>query len=835
MADDPNKDPLNSEGQDSNDDQDNIESPVEPGIQSQSIVSEMKEAYLDYAMSVITSRALPDVRDGLKPVHRRILYAMGKMGLTAGAKFRKSATVVGEVLGKYHPHGDAAVYDSMVNMAQDFSFRYPLILGQGNFGSIDGDNAAAMRYTEAKMSRISGELLADIEKDTVDFRDNYDGTIQEPAVLPAALPGLLLNGTLGIAVGMATNIPPHNLGEVIDGLIMLIDKDNVSASDLMTVIKGPDFPTGALLFGKQDIADAYATGRGSMVVRGEAEIVEPKAGKFQILIRSLPYRLKKSDLIVKIADLVKDKKIDGIKDIRDESTDDIRIVIELKGTAQPQKILNQLYKYTPLEDKFHLNLVALHDGIPQTLSIKDVLEAFLDHRRIVVRRRTEYELRKAEAREHILLGLKKALDHIDEIIAIIKKSRTRETAKQNLIKEFKFSDLQVEAILQMQLQRLAGLERKKIEDELAEIQKLIKELKRILSSEKNILAVVKDELLGMREKYNDERRTQIIDHSAKNFSVEDLIPNTDSVLVFTSGGYVKRTDPAEYKRQHRGGVGVVDLDTKDEDAVLQLLFAKTHTDLLFFTDKGRVFKTKMYDIPEGRRSTKGKSIMNFLSLEADEQVTSILPMPARIKEDKYSMFMVTSSGTVKKSDATSFHEVRRSGLIAVNLTPGDRLIDAFFVQPNNDVMLISDTGKSIRFDESEVREMGRTATGVRGMRLKDGEKVVSAQLITPQEKSDANLFIVTENGYGKQTSISEFSVQGRGGSGIKAAAVTKKTGQVVNATILTSESSEIIAMSANSQVIRVSTDEIPTQGRSTQGVRIMKLRSGDRVVSLVKL
>jgi DNA gyrase subunit A len=808
---------------------------IEEGVQPQSIVSEMKEAYLDYAMSVIMMRALPDVRDGLKPVHRRILYAMRGMGLTSGAKFRKSAAVVGEVLGKYHPHGDGAVYDSMVNMAQDFSFRYPLVLGQGNFGSIDGDNAAAMRYTEAKMSKISGELLSDIEKDTVNFRDNYDGTIQEPEVLPAAVPGLLLNGTLGIAVGMATNIPPHNLGEVIDGLIMLIDKDNVTHKDLMSVIKGPDFPTGAILFGKDDINEAYASGRGSMVVRGEAEIVEPKAGKFQILIRSLPYRLKKSDLIVKIANLVKDKKVEGIKDIRDESTTDIRIVVELKNSAQPQKILNQLYKFTPLEDKFHLNLVALHQGVPQTMAIKDVLEAFLDHRRIVIRRRTEYELRRAQSREHILLGLTKALDHIDEIIAIIKKSRTRDSAKDNLIKKFKFSDRQVEAILQMQLQRLAGLERKKIEDELKEIQKLIKSLKKILSSEKNILTVVKDELLAIREKYADDRRTTLVEHSAKNFSIEDLIPNTESVLVYTQGGYVKRTDPAEYKRQHRGGVGVVDLNTKDEDAVSQLLFATTHTDLLFFTDRGRVFKTKMYEIPEGRRSTKGKSIMNFLPMETDEVVTSIVSMPASIKQDSYSLFMVTSDGTVKKSDADSFHEVRRSGLISISLKGDNRLIDAFFVQPKDDVMLLTQDGQSIRFDESDVREMGRTAAGVRGIKLKKGDKVVSARVIRCDDKECANLFVITEKGYGKQTAIDEYSVQGRGGSGVKALSVTEKTGPLAAAAVMTEETSEIIAMSANSQVIRVGAEEIPTLGRSTQGVKIMKLRKGDKLSSLVKL
>lgn len=800
---------------------------------SQSIVGEMKDAYLDYAMSVITSRALPDVRDGLKPVHRRILYAMHKMGLTSGSRLKKSAAVVGDVLGKYHPHGDAAVYDSLVKMAQDFTMRYPLVIGQGNFGSIDGDNAAAMRYTESKMARISSDLLADIEKETVDFRDNYDGTIQEPTVLPAAVPGLLLNGTLGIAVGMATNIPPHNLTEVVDALIHLIENPEATTEDIMKYIKGPDFPTGAVIFDKKDIHHAYSSGRGGMVVRGEAEIVEEKNGSFQIIVRSLPFRVNKANVIMRIAELVKDKKIEGIRDIRDESTKDIRVVIDLKNGSHPNKVLNKLYKYTQLEEKFHMNLVALVDGVPQTLSIKAVLQEFIKHRQTVVRRRAEFDLRKAEAREHILLGLKKALDHIDEIIQIIKKSKDRDDAKVNLMKKFKFSDLQADAILAMQLQRLAGLERKKIEDELKAIQALIKELKELLSSTKKMLDKVKEEFKEIVDRYGDERRTKVVAHGVKNISIEDMIPDTDNVLVFTAGGYVKRTDPSAYKRQKRGGVGVVDLDTKEEDMVAHLVTASLHSDILFFTDYGKAYQIKMYDLPEGRRATKGKSIMNFLALESDEVVTAILPMPKELrKEDDLSIAMVTKQGVVKKVDAASFHDVRRGGIIAINLKDGDRLVQSSFATKGDDIMLVTKEGKSIRFGEDDVREMGRTAMGVRGIKLGKKDEVISGGVIRKGD-NDSEIFALSENGYGKKTAISNYKRQKRGGTGIKTANVTDKTGELVAARIIYDDSAEAVAMSQKSQVIRLDIAEVPSLGRATQGVRIMKLRKGDKVASLI--
>ena len=575
-------------------------------VVSRSIVSEMKDSFIDYAMSVITDRALPDVRDGLKPVHRRILYAMQESGLTASARTRKSATVVGDVIGKYHPHGDVAVYDSMVKLAQDFATRYPLIIGQGNFGSIDGDSAAAYRYTEAKMSRIAGELLAHIDKDTVNFRPNYDGTKKEPVVLPSSAPNLLLNGTLGIAVGMATNIPPHNLNEVVDAAILLLNDPEATTEDLLEFVKGPDFPTGGIIFDQKEIAHAYATGRGGILMRGVCEIIEEGKSGNQIIITEIPYRVNKADLIEKIADLVREKKVDGIKALRDESTKDIRIAIDLKQGSQPQKVLNALYKHTQLEESFHVNLVALVDGVPQTLSLKSMLVEFLKHREEVVRRRSAFDLAQAEAREHILLGLKKALDHIDAIVKLIRASKTVEDARAGLMKEFKFSELQANAILEMRLQKLAGLERKKVEDELKEVQALIAYLKDLLASPKKIKALIKEELVNIQKKYGDDRRTKVVKGGAKVISVEDLIPDEEQALVLTAGGYIKRTNPGEYKKQKRGGVGVVDLDTKEEDFVTIFLTASTHSDLLFFTDKGKAYQVKMYDIPEGKRATKSK-------------------------------------------------------------------------------------------------------------------------------------------------------------------------------------------------------------------------------------
>jgi DNA gyrase subunit A len=811
-------------------------------IINQPIIGEMRTSYLDYAMSVITSRALPDVRDGLKPVHRRILYAMRDMGLTPAAKFRKSATVVGEVLGKYHPHGDTAVYDSMAKMAQDFSYRYPLVLGQGNFGSIDGDSPAAMRYTEAKMSRIADSLLADLEKETVEWNPNYDATREEPRVLPAAAPNLLLNGTLGIAVGMATNIPPHNLREVIDATIHLIDNDDATTEDLLEFVKGPDFPMGAIAFNQADIRQAYATGRGGVIVRGEAEVVE-EGKDTQIIITSIPYRVNKAELITRIAELVQEKKLEGIRDLRDESAGDelgvpdIRVVVELKGTAHPQAVLNNLYKYTELETAFHYNMLALVDGVPQTLSLKSMLEHFVGHRREVVKRRTEYDLRQAEAREHILLGLSKALDHIDEVIAIIKKAADVPTASLALQKKFGFSILQAAAILEMRLSKLAGLERKKIEDELTEVQELIKKLKHILSSAKNILAVVKKELQEIGEKYGDDRRTKIVKGGVKNISLEDLVPDEESVLVLTQGGYVKRINPSEYRQQKRGGVGVVDISTKEEDVVTHFLACSAHSDLLFFTDYGKAYQLKMYEIPEGKRATKGKSIMNFLQLAGEEKVTSILPVPKGAAKDALSVVFVTTEGVVKRVAAKSFADVRRSGIIAINLKGGDKLVAANLAEEGDTVSLVTAKGQSIRFEAEEVREMGRTAGGVRGMSVKKGDQVVSAEVIPAKDAAGAALLVIMSKGYGKRTDMDEYKVQGRGGSGIKTAEVTAKTGEIIGAKVITGDpkEQEIVVISKKGQVIRTAVDQISSLGRATQGVRVMKLREGDSIASMVAL
>lgn len=806
------------------------------GTISVDVTNEMSDSYLDYAMSVIVQRALPDVRDGLKPVHRRILFAMHEAGLVTSSRFKKSATIVGDVLGKYHPHGDSSVYEAMVKMTQLFSMRYPLVLGQGNFGSIDGDAAAAYRYTEAKMSRISGEVLKDLDKNTVDFRPNYDGSRKEPIVLPSVVPNLLLNGTLGIAVGMATNIPPHNLGEVIDALLHLSENPDATNEDLLQFVKGPDFPTGGMAYNKTDITHAYATGRGGVVCRGEAEISETKLGQSELIITSLPYRVNKADLLTKIADLVKEKKLEGIKDLRDESAKgDIRIAVYLKQGVPPQKVLNYLYRHTELESTFHYNVVALVDGVPRTLSLKSLLEEFIKHRKVVVKRRTEFELAKAKDREHILLGLKKALDHIDAIIKTIKASKDTPTAHANLMKEFKFSERQATAILEMKLQKLAGLERKKIEDELKAVQILISELEAILGSLKKMLEVIKAEMIAVKEKYGDERRTKIIKGGVNTISVEDTIPERETVLVFTAGGYIKRIDPSEYRTQRRGGVGVVDIDTKDEDFVKMFLTTSTHADILFFTDKGKAYQIKAYELPEGRRATKGKSIMNYLQLSPDEAVTSMLAMPKEAKASmKLSLLMVTEKGVVKKVAADSFKDVRRSGLIAIKIQAGDQLLSTCFVEGKDDVSLVSRSGQSIRFAHTDVREMGRSAGGVRGMNLKGGDKIVTADVIK-ESYEDPLLIVMTEEGFGKMSKLSEYKVQKRGGSGIKTAKITPKTGKLMTGLVLAGRDGEVVAISKNSQVIRVPLTEVPILGRQTQGVRIMKLRPGDSIASLITL
>ncbi len=804
---------------------------------ARNISTEMRDSYLDYAMSVITSRALPDVRDGLKPVHRRILFAMHRMGLSPGSRFRKSATVVGEVLGKYHPHGDSSVYDAMVKMAQDFAMRYPLILGQGNFGSIDGDSAAAMRYTEAKMSRMAEELLRDLDKDTVDWRPNYDGSMREPAVLPSVVPNILLNGTLGIAVGMATNIPPHNLTEVNNAVVHLIENPEATVDDLMEFVSGPDFPTGAVAYNKKDLQHAYSTGRGGVVVRGNAEIVEGKKGDFQIVISSIPYRVNKSDMIVRIADLVRDKKIEGIRGLRDESTKDIRVVVELKQGAQPQKVLNFLYKHTALEDTFHFNMVMLVDGVPQTMSLKSILQEFIKHRREVVRRRTQFDLTRAQEREHILIGLKKALDHIDEVIKTIRASKDVGDARLNLMKKFKFSELQANAILEMRLQKLANLERQKVEDELAEIQALIAELDALLKSDKKMLAVIKGEIEEITRKYGDGRETKIIKGSAGVINVEDLVPDEEQVLVLTAGGYVKRTNPEEYKRQKRGGVGVIDLNTKEEDFVTTFLTTSSHSDLLFFSDLGKAYQIKMYELPEGKRSTKGKAVVNFLSISDSEKISSVLPMRKVEKEGQRSLYMITKKGVAKKVDATAFHDVRRSGLIAMRLDKGDELISALFVDKGDEILLASATGQSIRFKEGDIRAMGRAAGGVRAMKLSGSDVIVGADVIRKGDKT-SEILVVSRNGYGKTTPSDEYKIQNRGGSGIKTVKVTTKTGPLIAARVVSKDpenAPEIVVVSQKGQVIRTDLTEVPSLSRSTQGVRIMKLRDGDAIASFVCL
>ncbi|MBU6310318.1 DNA gyrase subunit A [Patescibacteria group bacterium] len=797
---------------------------------SQTITDEMRRSYLDYAMSVITSRALPDVRDGLKPVHRRILYAMHEMGLTSTAKFRKSATVVGDVLGKYHPHGDTAVYDAMAKLAQDFTTRYPLVLGQGNFGSVDGDSPAAMRYTEAKMSQTAGEMLRDLEKETVSWRPNYDATRREPEVLPAAAPNILLNGTLGIAVGMATNVPPHNLNEVVDATVHLIENPGATTDDLLAFVKGPDFPTGAIAFNQADIKHAYTSGRGPVTVRGEAEITEDKKGNTIIVITSIPYRVNKSDLIESIADHVREKRLEGIRDIRDESTKDVRVVIELKNNAQPQAVLNYLYKHTQLEEAFHYNMVMLVDGVPETLSLAGILQNFIDHRAVVVKRRTEFDLRVAKDREHILLGLSKALDHIDEIIALIKKSKDVEDARAALMKTFKFSERQANAILDMRLQKLSGLERKKIEDELKEVQALIEELEDILSSPKKIMAVVKKELAALKDKLGDERRTRIVKGGVKNMSEEDLVAEGPAMLTLTSSGYVKRTNPSEYRKQNRGGVGVVDLNTKDEDFVTIFLEGSTHDHILFFTDKGKVYQTRMYEVPEGKRATKGKSIMNVLPLSAEEKVTSIVTMPKDMKSkaEATAFMLVTEGGVAKKVKAEQFSDVRRSGIIAMSLQADDNLIAALPVMKGSTVLLTTSRGQAIRFKESDIREMGRTAGGVRAMKLVAKDSIVGADVA----HDDAGEFLIVTNlGYGKRTKVKEYKIQKRGGSGIKTANVTPKTGPVIAGRIVNPEMSEILVASQKGQVIRTELAQVPSLSRVTQGVRIMKLYEGDKIAA----
>lgn len=799
-------------------------------VKDREITSEIQQSYLDYAMSVIVSRALPDVRDGLKPVHRRILYSMWHTGLRANAKFRKSATVVGEVLGKYHPHGDVAVYDSMVRMAQDFSLRYPLVRGQGNFGSMDGDGAAAYRYTEAKLSPIAEEMLFDIEKDTVDFVPNFDGQHKEPTVLPSGLPQLLLNGSMGIAVGMATNIPPHNLVELIDGITHLIDSPEASIEDLCEFVKGPDFPTGGIIYNKKDILEAYKTGRGKILTRSKAEITETKAGAFQIIVTEITYATNKSNLIEKIANLVHEGKIVGIRDLRDESDKDgVRIVVDLKKDAYPQKVLNKLYSLTDLQKNFGVNMLALINGLePQVLNLKTILEEYVKHRRIVVIRRTKHDLEKARDRAHILEGLKIALDNIDAVIETIKKSATKEIAHESLMRKFKLSDRQATAILEMRLQTLAGLERQKIEDELKEKLKLIAELEAILKSEKKILAIVKDELTKIKEKYGDERKTKVMKSGVTEFKQEDLIPDEEAIITLSKDGYVKRMNPSVYKVQKRGGKGVIGATTREGDEIQKMLGVSTHDNLLFFTNTGKVFQTKAYEIPESSRTSKGQSIVNFLSLSQEESVTALI---AFNKDDAYKfLIMTTEMGTVKKTKLDEFENVRRSGLISIKLEKDDALRWVDATTGADEVVVTTRNGQAIRFKESDVRPMGRNAAGVRGIKLRKDDAVVGMDIVFKNQKGN-QLLVISENGYGKRSDLKYYKVQRRGGSGIKTASITAKTGKLIGATVINMDAldTDLILTSEKGQIIRIPLASVSVLGRATQGVRVMKPQSGDRV------
>jgi DNA gyrase subunit A len=793
----------------------------------------MQRAYLDYAMSVIVSRALPDVRDGLKPVQRRILYAMWTIGLRANAKFRKSANVVGEVMAKYHPHGDSSIYEAMVRMAQDFSYRHPLVRGQGNFGSMDGDSAAAMRYTEAKLESLAEQMLLDIEKKTVSFRENYDGSHKEPTVLPANLPNLLINGTLGIAVGMATNIAPHNLGEIVDAVVELIDNPDATLDDLLEHVKGPDFPTGATAYGVNDMKTAYATGKGGVVVRANSDVEEGKKGAHKIIFHDVPYMVNKASLLEKIALLVREKKLDGIRDLRDESNKDgVRVVVELKKDAYPKKVLNRLYQLTPLQSTFHFNMVALVDGIqPRVLGLKTILEEWIKHRQVVVRNRTQFDLNKAEDRAHILEGLRLALAEIDKVIETIKKSKDKDEAHKNLMKQFKMSERQASAILEMRLQSLANLERMKIEEEYEEKMKLIKELKAILASEKKMLAVIREEILEVREKYATPRRTKIIKAGIKEFRIEDVIPDTETIVMMTKDGYIKRIDPSAFKAQARGGKGVSGLSTKEEDVVDAVFSTSTHQEMMFFTSRGRVFKLKVHEIPEASRTAKGQAIVNFLQLARGEKITSYLT--SSDLEGKKYILMVTSNGTIKKTELSDFENVRRSGLIAIKLKDGDNLEWIRATSGDDDVILVTAQAMAIRFHENDVRSMGRVAAGVRGIRMKSDDSIVGMGVIAKEEKAQMYLLVTTELGYGKRTSLKEYKVQKRGGTGIRTGKVTAKTGPIAGARLVHErDNRDMLIVSKNGQVIRSKVTSVSILGRATQGVRIMRFKkAGDIIAS----
>ncbi len=824
-------------------------------IQPAPIIDEMQKSYLDYAMSVIVSRALPDVRDGLKPVQRRIIFAMHAQGLHHTSRFQKSAAVVGEVLKNFHPHGDAPVYEAMVRMAQNFSMRYMLVDGQGNFGSIDGDSPAAMRYTEARLSAISEELLRDINKNTVDFIDNYSGTTKEPVLLPSVIPNLLLNGASGIAVGMATQIPPHNLGEVCDALVYMIDhpakktaepsenktaettdesthegfQSEATVEDLIEFVKGPDFPTGASIYDQTEILAAYATGKGRIVMRAKAEIDETAAGKMQIIVSELPYQVNKATLIARIAELVKDKKLEGIADLRDESDRKqmVRIVFDLKRDAKPQSILNNLYKYTAMQSVFNVNLVALLDGVPHLLTLKHVLEEFVYHRQVVVRKRSEFELAEAKAREHILEGLKIAVDNIDAVIETIKKSKDSDDARQNLITKFKLTEIQAVAILDMQLRRLAALERQKIEDELKMVRETIAYLEDLLAHPEKILKVIKDELIKIKEKYGDDRRTRVYKQKVGEFSEEDLVPNELTIVTITGGGYIKRQAPMSFRTQARGGKGVMGISTKETDAVSHIFYTQTHDSILFFTDKGRVFQIKVWEIPETQRAAKGQAVVNLINVEQGEKITAVLTTRQKGESAQY-FFMCTKKGTVKKTSLSEYANIRKNGLVAIKLDSGDELGWVVPTGGKDDVIIVSRDGKSIRFSETQVKPTHRDTSGVRGVKLGKEDEVVSLNLV---QNDEDKLLVVMENGLGKKTPFSAWSKQGRGGQGVKAAQVTAKTGPIVTAQAIDGKMDTLVLTSTKGQLIKMNLAEVPTLQRQTQGVILMRVRPGEKVAA----
>ncbi|WP_135605401.1 DNA gyrase subunit A [Methanococcoides sp. NM1] len=792
------------------------------------IQDEMKNSYIDYAMSVIVGRALPDARDGLKPVHRRILYAMKEAGITSDKAYKKSARVVGDVLGKYHPHGDTAVYDSLVRMVQEFSLRYPLIDGQGNFGSIDGDSAAAMRYTEVRMDRISNEMLSDIDKETVDYKPNYDGSLKEPSVLPAKLPNLLINGSTGIAVGMATNMAPHNLGEVIDATLKLIDESETTIPELMEIVKGPDFPTGATILGTQGIRSAYETGRGPIKMRAVTSIEEMKNDKNRIVVTELPYQVNKAKLIENIASLVREKRIVGISDLRDESDrDGIRVAIELTRNTNPEVILNQLYKHTQMQTTFGIINLALVDGIPRELTLKEILQIYLEHRIEVILKRCQFDLRKAEEKAHILKGLMIALDHIDEVIELIRSSKTVEEARNGLMNKFGLDEIQAKAILDMRLQRLTGLERQKIEDEHTELIKLIGDLKDIIASDERKYTIIKEELQEIRDKFADERRS-IITGSHVDFEDEDLIPVEDVVVTITNSGYIKRMPVDTYTQQHRGGKGIIGMETKEEDFVEDIFISSTHNYLMFFTNRGKVHWLKVYSIPQGSRQSKGKAIVNLLELAENESVTAMIPVK-EFEDDKY-LFMATMLGTVKKTQLSDFSNVRKAGIIAINLDDGDDLVNVALTDGSKEILMVSRHGKAIRFSEDDVRSMGRTARGVRGMKLAGGDVVVSLDIVDPESK----LLTITENGYGKRTSFDEYRGMRRGGQGVITIVTSLRNGPVINVKAV-HEDDEVMVTSSEGIIIRIPVKDIRAQGRNTQGVKIMNVRSGDKVVGVARI